>query len=72
MNLYIDPHSRRLVYFSPGEELPSRAMVVDRGRLHLFTPETLERVEHRDPLPEGLNVQNCWNFRHSGGRVDPA
>lgn len=62
-NLYIDPHTRRIAYLSEQREFPSKVMILDRGCLLLFTPDSLEKLIYEGALPLNLNAQTCWNFK---------
>lgn len=61
-HIYLDPQTARIVYFSQGDEFPSKSMVIDHGKLRLFAPNTLVKLAYIAELPKALNAQNCWQF----------
>lgn len=61
-NLYADPQTGRIVYLSTGAEFPTKSMVIDKGELRLFAPNTVVKVPFNEPLPAEFNAQNCWDY----------
>jgi 2OG-Fe(II) oxygenase superfamily len=62
VNLYLDPVSRRVAYFSAGDDLPSRIFVyegVGQEIERVFAPSTLER----------MYAQNAWNYKLADGAL---
>jgi hypothetical protein len=61
-NLDADPQTGRIVYLSTGTEFPTKSMVIDKGSLRLFAPNTVVKVSFTELLPTELNAQNCWDY----------
>jgi hypothetical protein len=66
VNLYLDPVSKRVAYFSAGDDLPTRIFVYEGAKQNIervFVPETLERVSFSGALPARMYAQNSWNYK---------
>ena len=62
-HLYIDPLTARIVYQTTGAEFPTKSMVLDDGKLRLFAPNTVVKLDFAGTLPTELNNQNAWDYR---------
>jgi 2OG-Fe(II) oxygenase superfamily len=72
VNLYLDPNTQRVAYFSAGEDLPTRIFVYEGAKQNLervFVPELLSRVRFSGALPARMYAQNSWNYRLVDGAV---
>ncbi len=65
VKLLIDPVTMRVVYLAHNGVLPERVMLLDAGRQHLFQLSCCEVVEFAGSLPDGINLENSWSYRHS-------
>jgi SM-20-related protein len=66
VNLYLDPVSKRVAYFSAGDDLPTRIFVYEGAKQNIervFVPETLERVSFSGALLARMYAQNSWNYK---------
>lgn len=73
-NLYLDPVTKRVVYVSTGDDVPTRCFVYEGAKLEVervFTPSMLEHVAYAGALPERLHAQNSWNYKLSGDVLVP-
>jgi 2OG-Fe(II) oxygenase superfamily len=64
--LYLDPQTNRVVYFSAEGDVPSRCFVyTGKGQVveRVFSPHSLQRVTHLGDLPSGMYAQNSWHYR---------
>jgi hypothetical protein len=62
-NIFLDPSTKRIVYLSTGSEFPVKAMVIDDGKLTLFSQNSVAKIVSTAELPRELNAQNCWEFQ---------
>jgi hypothetical protein len=65
MNLYFDPHTRRIAYATQGSEFPTRMMVMEPGSMRMYMRSTLEHIQYTGALPHGFDPQTCWGYRLS-------
>lgn len=72
VNLYLDPVSKRVAYFSAGEDLPTRVFVFEGATQNVervFVPETLERVRFSGAIPARMYAQTSWSYKLVDGAL---
>jgi 2OG-Fe(II) oxygenase superfamily len=72
VSLYLDPASKRVAYFSVGEDVPTRVFVYEGASQEIervFVPAMLERVQFKGALPARMYAQNAWNYKLVDGAL---
>lgn len=71
--LWIDPHTRRVVHFSPvTEPAPTRVTQITNRGVVTHELDGLPKERFEGPLPPAMLPQVCWLYRLEHGRLDLA